>query len=153
MLGTNFATEQKEFYLFKGCQSNPCFVLRCFLSWRRVLGGGSPAESCRAGTVKQLPCRAWDKAQNYTDLGGKDSLSLSQPWPMLLQRQFSHNPCPGQAASAQLSLYRQDHRPSPVSGQAVPGILLTFSCSHLWCCSCVLTVRYVFSSCILPTVS
>lgn len=99
VLGTNFATEQKEFYLFKGCQSNPCFVLRCFLSWKQVLGGGSPAESCRAGTVKLLPGRAWDKAQNYTDLKGKDNLSLAQPWPMLLQRQFSQNLCPGHIPS------------------------------------------------------
>lgn len=72
MLGTNFATEQKEFYLFKGCQFNPCFVLHCFLSWRWVLGG----ESCRAGAVKLLLCRTWNRAQNESDLEDKYSLSL-----------------------------------------------------------------------------
>lgn len=38
----------------------------------------------------------------------KYSLSLFQAWPIVLQRQFSHSPCPGQAASAQLSLHTWD---------------------------------------------
>lgn len=43
-----------------------------------MLGGGSPAEPCRAATVKLFPCRAWDKAQNYTDQQGEDNLSLAR---------------------------------------------------------------------------
>lgn len=57
-------------------------------------------------------------------------------WPMLRQRQFCH--CPAAPVRTQL-LAR------PVPGQAVLGILLAFSCSHVWCCSHVLTVRHLFS--------
>ena len=84
VLGPNFATKQKEFYLFKSCQPNPCYVLHCCLSWRRVLGGGRRADSCRAGTFRWFPCRARNKAQNYPALEDEDGLSqqLSQhPWP------------------------------------------------------------------------
>lgn len=88
-----------------------------------MLGGGSPAEPCRAATVKLLPCRAWDKAQNYTDRQGEDNLSLArttakavfpQPVPWAGRRgpavpahtRPSAQPCfrPGCASSAHLQL-------------------------------------------------
>lgn len=77
MPGTNFATEQKEFYLFKGCQFNPCFVLHCLLSWRWMLGGGSSTQLCRAGAVWLLPCRTLEQGTELKRPGGQ-----IQPYPV-----------------------------------------------------------------------
>lgn len=106
-----------------------------------------------ARAVKLLPCTAWDKAQNYTGLEGKDSMCLAKTWPGILQRQFVRDLCSGQVTGAQLSQYTREGRLSTVLGQAVSGILLTFICSPLWCCSCVLTLRYLFSTCKVLSVS
>lgn len=47
----------------------------------------------------------------------KNNLCLTQLWPGLLQRQVFHDLYPGQAASAQLSLYTKEHQLSTVLGQ------------------------------------